>query len=364
MAPIKPSAIFFFFFFFFQLFLSLTLARKPHQIDFRSPNLYPEGLVWDSSAQHFIVGSLHHRTLVSVSDAGVAENLIHDPDLPENVSILGLAIDSINNRLLAAVHAAAPLPEFNALAAYDLRSRRRISLTSLPSSNSNRRPVANGIAVDFKGNAFVTNSAENFIWKVDKHGSASIFSKSASYSSHPITANEVYSSSGLNGAVYVSKGYLLVVQSNTGKMYKVDADDGTARLVLLNEDLKGADGIAMRRDGVVLVVSYRKLWFLKSQDSWGEGVVYDGIDLDEEKFATAVAVGGEGRVYVLNGYVKEGLNGNLGRERFGIEEMRSTKESEEERVWIYVLVGFGLVYFLFWRFQMKQLIGNMDKKTS
>lgn len=155
-----------------------------------------------------------------------------------------------------------------------------------------------------------------------------------------------------------------MVQSNTGKMYKVDADDGTARLVLLNEDLKGADGIAMRRDGVVLVVSYRKLWFLKSQDSWGEGVVYDGIDLDEEKFATAVAVGGEGRVYVLNGYVNEGLNGNLGRERFGIEEMRSTKESEEERVWIYVLVGFGLVYFLFWRFQMKQLIGNMDKKTS
>ncbi|XP_038893355.1 uncharacterized protein LOC120082174 [Benincasa hispida] len=363
MASINRSPILIFIL--LQLFLSQTLARKPHLIDFRSPNLYPEGLVWDNSAQHFVVGSLHHRTLVSVSDAGVAETLIHDPTLPENVSILGLAIDSVNNRLLAAVHAAPPLPEFNALAAYDLRSRRRISLTSLPSNGtSSRRPVANAVAVDFKGNAFVTNSAGNFIWRVDKGGSASIFSKSASYNSYPATPNEVYSSSGLNGAVYVSKGYLLVVQSNTGKMYKVDADDGTARLVLLNKELKGADGIAARRDGVVLVVCYRKLWFLKSEDSWGEGVVYDEIDLDEEKFATAVTVGNEGRVYVLNGYVNEGLNGNLGREMFGIEEMRSTKESEEERVWIYLLIGFGLAYFLFWRFQMKQLIGNMDKKTT
>ncbi|KAL0540073.1 hypothetical protein IC582_024302 [Cucumis melo] len=363
MAPINRSRILLFIL--LQLFLSQTLARKPHLIDFRSPNLYPEGLVWDTSAQHFVVGSLHHRTLVSVSDAGVAETLIRDPSLPENVSILGLTIDSVNSRLLAVVHAAPPLPEFNALAAYDLRSRHRISLTPLFSDGtSSHRPVANAVAVDFKGNAFITNSAGNFIWKVDKDGSASIFSKSASYSSYPATPNEVYSSSGLNGAVYVSKGYLLVVQSNTGKMYKVDADDGTARLVLLNKELKGADGIAARKDGVVLVVSYRKLWFLKSEDSWGEGVVYDEIDLDEEKFATAVTVGNEGRVYVLNGYVNEGLNGNLGREMFGIEEMRSAKESEEERVWVYVLVGFGLAYFLFWRFQMKQLIGNMDKKTN
>ncbi|KAE8637517.1 uncharacterized protein LOC116405618 [Cucumis sativus] len=362
MAPVNRSPILLFVF--LQLFLSQTLARKPHLIDFRSPNLYPEGLVWDTSAQHFVVGSLHQRTLVSVSDAGVAETLIRDPSLPENASILGLAIDSVNSRLLAAVHAP-PLPEFNALASYDLRSRHRISLTPLPSDGtSGHRPVANAVAVDFKGNAFITNSGGNFIWKVDKDGSASIFSKSASYSSYPATPNEVYSSSGLNGAVYVSKGYLLVVQSNTGKMFKVDADDGTARLVLLNKELKGADGIAARKDGVVLVVSYRKLWFLKSEDSWGEGVVYDEIDLDEEKFATAVAVGNEGRVYVLNGYVNEGLNGNLGREMFGIEEMRSPKESEDERVWIYVLVGFGLAYFLFWRFQMKQLIGNMDKKTN
>ncbi|KAG6792139.1 hypothetical protein POTOM_001282 [Populus tomentosa] len=200
-----------------------SLAKKPHVIHFRSPNLYPEGLAYDPSAQHFIVGSLHHRTLHSVSDAGVIETLISDPSLPPNTTILGLAVDKLNNRLLAAIHSDPPLP----------------SLHSTPSP--------------------LTTSA--------------LF---------PVDRDAPYSYCGLNGIAYVSKGYLLVVQSNTGKLFKVDAHNGTAHNVLLSEDLPVADGIAIRGDGVVLVVSHEKLWFLKSDDSWGEGVVYDKTDLDVE----------------------------------------------------------------------------------
>ena len=172
------------------------------------------------------------------------------------------------------------------------------------------------------------------------------------------------SSFGLNGISYVSKGYLLVVQTNTGKLFKVDADDGTARNVLLNDDLPEGDGIVIRGDGVVLVVSNKKLWFLKSDDSWGEGVVYDKIDLDGERYPTSVVVGREGRAYVLYGCVMEGLSGKGGRELFDIEEVRSEKESEDEKIWMYVLIGLGLAIFLIWRFQMKQLIRNMDKKVN
>lgn len=46
-------------------------------------------------------------------------------------------------------------------------------------------------------------------------------------------------------------------------------------------------------------LSQKKLCFLKSQDSWGEGVVYDEVELDVEGFATAVTVAGEDRVYVF-----------------------------------------------------------------
>lgn len=347
-----------------------SFARTPHVVNFRSLNLYPEGLTWDPSAQHFIVGSQHHRTIHSVSDAAVVETLISDPTLPQNATILGLAIDSIHNRLLALVHSAAPLPPFNALAAYDLRSRRRVFLSLLddetPGVITIKRHVANDVAVDFNGNAYVTNSAGNFIWKVDKDGEASVFSRSPVFSESPLAVDPdaPFSECGLNGVAYVSKGYLLVVQSNTGKMFKVNADDGLARRVLLTEDLVWADGIAVRSDGVVLVVSHHTLWFIKSHDSWAEGVVYDKTALNQEKFATSVTVGGEDRGYVLYGRVMEGLLGNSGREEFSIEEVRSKKENEEENVWVFVLLGLGLAYFLFWRFQMSKLVRDINKKTN
>lgn len=347
-----------------------SFARTPHVVNFRSLNLYPEGLTWDPSAQHFIVGSQHHRTIHSVSDAAVVETLISDPTLPQNATILGLAIDSIHNRLLALVHSAAPLPPFNALAAYDLRSRRRVFLSLLddetPGVITIKRHVANDVAVDFNGNAYVTNSAGNFIWKVDKDGEASVFSRSPVFSESPLAVDPdaPFSECGLNGIAYVSKGYLLVVQSNTGKMFKVNADDGLARRVLLTEDLVWADGIAVRSDGVVLVVSHHTLWFIKSHDSWAEGVVYDKTALNQEKFATSVTVGGEDRAYVLYGRVMEGLLGNSGREEFSIEEVRSKKENEEENVWVFVLLGLGLAYFLFWRFQMSKLVRDINKKTN
>ncbi|GMY18539.1 gluconolaconase [Fagus crenata] len=350
--------------------VSLTLAKKPHVITFRSLNLYPEGIAWDPSAQHFLVGSINNRTIKSVSDAGVVETLISDDDLPENVTVLGLSVDAINNRLLAVINAPEPLPEFNALAAYDLRERRRLFLSPLLPSDESiitttaTRHIANGVAVDFKGNAYVTNAAGNFIWKVNEKGEPSIFSRSKAFTAHPVDRDSPYSYCGLNGIAYVSKGYLLVVQSNTGKMFKVDEDDGTARLVLLNKDLILADGIAVRSDGVVLVVSHYKLWFLKSQDSWGEGVVFDEIDLDVEGFPTSVAVGAEDRVYVINGHVLEGMKGNFGREMFSIEEVRSGKESEDENIWVFALLGLGFAYLLFWRFQMRSLVKNMDKKTN
>ncbi|CAJ1837917.1 unnamed protein product [Sphenostylis stenocarpa] len=340
-----------------------VIARDAHVINFRSPNLYPESLAWDPLAQHFLLGSLRQRIIAAVSDAGIVETFIYDTDLPDGTSILGLAVDAPRNRLLAVVHSHPPLPPFNALAAYDLRSRRRLFLSPLPSSDND---AANDVAVDYRGNAFVTNSGGNFIWKVTTDGSASIFSVSPIYSAETNNpADNDYSSHsslGLNGIAYVSKGYLLVVQSSTGKVFKVDAEDGAARKVLLDEDLVGADDIAVRDDGAAVVVSpMKELWLVKSKDSWAEGTVYDKVEVNVRRFPTSVVMGDKERVYVLYGHVDEGRKGDSGRESFGIAELRSKKESQEESVWIYVVIGLGLAYFLFWRFQMGQLVKNMDK---
>lgn len=362
----KQTLVSFIIFLIYVIQTTVARSRNPHIITFRSTNLYPEGLTYDSSAQHFLVGSLHSRSIHAISDAGVVETLITDLTLPPNTTFLGLAIDSTRGRLLAAVHSFEPLPPFNALAAYDLRSRQRLFLAVLDGEISGERQIAHDVAADFKGNAYVTNSAGNFIWKVNADGEPSIFSKSPTFTAYPVDSNApYYGFCGLNGIAYVSKGYLLVVQRNTGKMFKVDVETGTARTVLLTEDLTVGDGIAIRKsDGVAVVVSHNKAWFVKSDDSWSEGVVFDKTDLDVEGFPTSVTVGGEDRVYVINGHVMEGINGKSEREVFSIEEIRSEKEGEDEKVWMFVLIGLGLAYFLFWRFQMKRLVQNINKKTA
>ncbi|KAI5381504.1 hypothetical protein KIW84_UN0675 [Lathyrus oleraceus] len=311
-----------------------ALAENSHVTNFQSPNLYPESLAWDPLKQHFLVGSLRHRTISSISDAGIIENLISDTSLPKNVTVVGITVDSRNNRVLAVIHAVKPLPPFNALAAYDLKSGNRLFLSPLP---TNEEALANNVAVDYNDNAYVTNSIGNYIWKVNVKGEASIFSKSPRFTEHPVDRDTPYSYIGLN-----------------------------ARHVLLNEDLTRPDGVVFRSDGVVLVVSPQanKLWLLKSNNGWREGVVYDKIDLESEGYPTSVVSRGRDKMYVLYGYFLEGLLGNSEREGFRIEEIMSPKESEGENVWLYVMIGFGMVYFVYWRFQMGQLVKHMNKKIN
>lgn len=52
-------------------------------------------------------------------------------------------------------------------------------------------------------------------------------------------------------------------------------------------------------------------------------------------------MGGEDRVYVLYGHVGEGMMGNAAREEFSVVQIRSEKESREESVWVFILIGLG-----------------------
>ncbi|XP_077244001.1 NHL domain-containing protein [Tasmannia lanceolata] len=350
------------------LFLTLigpTLARKRHVITIRSPNLYPESLTWDPSAQHFIVGSVLHGSIHSISDAGVIETLISDPNLPPNTSVLGLSIDSARHRLLAVLHAVSPLPPFDALAAYHLPSRRRLFLAPLSdTSGATHRPVANSVTVDSSGTAYVTSSAGNFIWKVEISGQTSILSRSPIFSSGHVYGDRADSWCGLNGIVHVRRSMLLAVQTNTGKLYRVDSEDGTVRIVSLTKDLTGADGIAMRSDGVAVIVASHVAWFLKSEDGWDEARVFDEIALEEDKFPTGVAIREDDRAYVLYGHLNEAILGNVGRMEFSIEEMESEREKESDSVWVFVLIGLGVAYLFYWKYMMWQLAKNMNKKRN
>lgn len=335
-------------------------ARTLHTINIKYPQLFPEGFDWDKENQHFIVGSLQLGTLHTVSDAGVTEDFIEDKDYAGNASVLGITVDSKRSRVLAVIHRPSDTngeSGLNALAAYDLKSGKRVLFVEL-----DQIAVANDVAVDPYGNAFVTNSAVNFIWKITLDGHASIFAKDPIFTSQPtIVEEDLGRFCGLNGIVYNKRGALLVTQTNSGKLFHVDLYDGSVRLVQISQPMPWADGIAVRRDGVVLVVSHHTAWFLKSRDNWGEATVVDEVPLNASMFATAITLRGDDRAYVLNSYLPDFVN-KVEREVFSIKEIEFPKEAAGESVWIILLLVAGLLYVFFWRFQMRHFAKNLNKK--
>lgn len=335
-------------------------ARTLHTINIKYPQLFPEGFDWDKENQHFIVGSLQFGTLHTVSDAGVADDFITDKDYAGKASVLGITVDSKRSRVLAVIHRPSdPNGElgFNALAGYDLKSGKRVLFVEL-----DQNAVANDVAVDPYGNAFVTNSAGNFIWKITLDGHVSVFAKDPIFTSQDIIVeDDLVRFCGLNGIVYNKRGALLVTQSNSGKLFEVDLHDGSVRLVQTSKTLPWADGITVRRDGVALVVSHHTAWFLKTRDNWGEATIVDEVPLNASRFATAITLREDDRAYVLNCYLRDSVN-KISREVFSIEEIEFPKEAAGENVWLILLLVAGLLYVFFWRFQMQHFAKNLSKK--
>lgn len=164
--------------FFLLLYLSIQvqpcLAYNHHKVTFRSSNLFPVSAAWDAAAQHFLLGSTRSPSLHVVSDAGVAHHFLSDPDLPPYAAFLGVAADPARSRLLAIASSLGHPPFLNALAAYDANSGRRLFLATLGDGD---RGWANGLALDSSGNAFVTCSVKNLIWKIGVGGDVAVFSK-------------------------------------------------------------------------------------------------------------------------------------------------------------------------------------------
>lgn len=343
-------------------------ANRLHAIDIKYPQLFPEGFDWDPRNQHFIVGSLTLGTIHKVSDAGVVEDFIKDNDYAGKAAVGGITVDTRRNRFLAVIQGqgGGGQPGLNALASYDLKSGERFFFVELDhvGVEPGETVQANDVAVDPLGNAYVTNSAGNFIWKITLEGLASVFAKSPIFTSQPIIVeDDMAKFCGLNGIVYNKKGALLVSQSNTGKIYKVDLDDGAVKLVHISKPLPWADGITVRRDDVLLVVSCHTTWFVQSPDNWRVATVVDEVPMNSSLFATAIALREDNKAYVLNCHLPDYIK-KISREEFSIQEIEFPKEAAGEKVWVIVLIVVGLGYVFFWRFQMGYVIKNMNKKRA
>ncbi|WP_309110202.1 SMP-30/gluconolactonase/LRE family protein [Saccharothrix sp.] len=241
---------------------------KTHVITGHSAELHPEGITWDPVRRTFLVGSIRHGTVEVVRRDGTTKTLVRDPRM---VSTFG--IHAVGTKLyvtfadigLGARSTADTTYKSSGLAVYDLVTGRLLHFVDLAIGEG--RHGANDVAVDRRGNAYVTDPASDAIYRVDPYGRATVLHRDPRFGSTTI---------GLNGIAWHPSGYLIAGRYDTGTLFKIPVDNPAAFTEITTDtNLTGADGLALRPDGSLAVVTNslgapgtNAVTVLHSTDNW------------------------------------------------------------------------------------------------
>ena len=225
------------------------------------------------------------------------------------------------------------------------------------------------MAVDTKsGDVYVTNTMGNFLWKVTKYGTPSVFVKHENFTTQPIHPlvgdSSEWSWAGFNGIVYDPwKECLLVAQTNSGALFRVDVDDQSVHVVIMRERLPWADGMALREDGTLVVVSKDKVWLVGSASGWMAANVVDTVPLNSSDYTTGVAMK-KSSAFILHTYLPD-LYAKRAREEFEVREIEFPAEHpDNDPAWLIVLLVVIVVAVSLWRFQVAYFYKEYRRKRA
>lgn len=269
----------------------------------------PEGIEFDKTDSTFLLSSINAGPIIKVSFDGTFKSFTSGEQFP--LSTAGLEIDHKGNRLLVAGFNGTELmdndPETKGTAflrSYNLKTgaiENDINLSGLlPDATAY---FANDIAVDDKGNVYVTDWYARVVYKVDVDGNPSVF-----------WINETGIESGVNGIDFHADGYLLVslltvnekgLYANYG-LVNIPVDDAASANVITfeNEGFTGFDGMVLKPNGNVVGVTNsgtapggNTLIELSSTDNWQSAKVINSKLIPA---STTVAIAPSNKNYVIN----------------------------------------------------------------
>ena len=266
-------------------------------VSFTADQAYPESTAWSAKDNVFFVSSVHHGTIGKVTMQGKYTPFITDEKL---VASVGVKLDAKHNILWVtdsdsgASDRSSPVTtgKLAALVGYDASTGKQIAYHDLGGLMPGAH-FANDLALDGKGNIYVTDSFSPIIYRIDAKGKASIFATS-----------DIFKGEGfnLNGIVYHPDGFLLVGKYNSGELFKIDINNPTQiEKVALPEALKGNDGLLLHSPNQLIVVQNMgidRTVTLVSKDGWKSATIQQ-VKTSILPFPTAATEVGK-HIYVLN----------------------------------------------------------------
>jgi sugar lactone lactonase YvrE len=220
----------------------------PAEVVGHAPALHPEGIAYDPTRHAFLVGSVRHGTVSVVAPDGSVRTLVADPRMP---STIGLHVDAARGRILVCYgdigvsdHSQPdPALRRTGLGIFDLRTGAPLHVVDLADGTH----TANDVTFDRAGNAYVTDSMGDTIWRVDAAGHASVFVQDPRFAGTGV---------GINGIVWHPDGYLLVGKYDTGTVFRIPTRGAPeVTEVRLARPLIGADGLALHANGDLVAVT-------------------------------------------------------------------------------------------------------------
>ena len=289
----------------------------PGPINFTVPMLFPEGMVYNPFNNQFLVSSITKGTIGAVNHEGVYSTFIVDTDL---ASTAGMEIDKAHKRLL--VTSSTIEGNVAKLAIYDLNTKTRLFLIDLVAVANDGAPhLANDVALDQQGNAYVTDSYAGIIYKVNPNGNASVFYKNPAFTPAP-------GGFGFNGIEYSnsSQGYLLVAHSALNQIVKIPINNPAAITnVQLNPSIVSPDGLLLSKNSRELIVVNNtagspgsKVMSFETNDGWATGASTASFNTGIV-YPTTLTSDGQAE-YVLYSYIQN-LFGNVFTQTFTIQPL-------------------------------------------
>lgn len=292
------------------MFFATGWAQQPTtRIVFEAPETYPEGIVYHKVSNSFFVSSARLGKVGQVSMNGKYTEFYSDKTLK---STYGLKVHPDGKRLYVCA-GDANYSKFSTIATkkkearlliLDIKSGKKLSDIDLSQLISGEH-FPNDIAFDANGNAYITDSFSNAIYKVDSNGKATIFSQ-----------NELLKAAGVgpNGIVYNNGDFLLVANNGSGSLIKISIKDpAKASKVKISQFFPGADGMIMNDDKTLTMVQnggVNKVFKISSNDAWISATVTESTSV-EDRFAfpsTATLSGTD--TWVMNANFSEIVEGN------------------------------------------------------
>ena len=274
-----------------------------------APALYPETLALNPQTNQFLLSSLREGVVVEVGLDGQAKQLVTDPRL---TSILGIAVDAASKRLLVTNSDLGAGPRHSArgpkkeagVGVYELASGRALQYVDLAGLLPEAEHLINGIALDSRGNAYLSDSLSPVIYKLEPGGKASIFLQSDEFRGAGIN---------LNGLVVHPRGFLLVVKKSSGALYRVPlADPQRFARVQVPISFVGGDGLQLVADEQLVLIANKTpaaapqaAFVLESSDDWASAKVVETRVLGDV-YPTSCAVR-DGKLYALSSHLDEWL---------------------------------------------------------